>query len=224
MDQVKRFIFPNLHKTIAKKRLAKLQQANFIKRDVQLINHKLSFYFSITKKSLPYLEHECATPLIRCELKSGQIKHDFELVEIAEKIKYSPQMIKYHSENVLLSYQYFSESTPEKSFVKCRSDAMLMINVDGTTMNVAIEFESTAKAKDRWAEKIKNYYSEWDINGVLYFCSNNGVLKSLQKTEAELNLTYKPKIYMILTEDFKSQNDFATFTNFTGETFSLYFH
>jgi len=112
------------------------------------------------------LFHEQISALIAYDLNKNfpeaLVLRDFELARSLEAQKVIPHL------------NLFDQPKP---------DVLLLVPslTNGRIISVAIEFERTAKSKDRILHKLKYYTANTHIDGVIYICSKNRIINNLNE-------------------------------------------
>ena len=155
--------------------------------------------------------------------KSDSQTHDLDLVDIRYVMEKFKIVKNYFTENMLNSCIEFSKSESFNQFVNLRSDGVLEIETPNGSFLVALEYDSSDKAPERYRKKLAEYYFSKKIRAVLYICGNKPILNLLKKTDAEIrNDGFIPKIFYLLKENVQRHVKELTFENINGDIFKLF--
>lgn len=217
------YIFKGLHPTITERRLQKFCEAKILKRISYIGGKKAKTAYTLTQmgltKTIPFLPHVPD----RNQVNSACVSHDLELLRIGERFRSSHLVTEYRTENILQSSKDFREGKRYWPFYEIHSDAMAAIEIQNREFLMAIEYESTAKADNRWEEKLYNYHFEEGIKAVLYICPDAKMTEKLHQLGKSAGHRFGPKLHTILLKDFFSNGSVAIFKNVQGQEFSLKF-
>ena len=162
--------------------------------------------FVKVKPLLPYVSetfHKSDSPL-----------HDMALVDIRQAFERKNSVKSYYTETVLQTCPDFKEDPCYRSFVDLNSDGMASIETKMGLLDLAIEFDVSRKTKQRYREKLGNYYWK-EVSGVLYVCSNECTLNMLHRVEREVSNSHQcdSKVFFSLLDDVLSAKDEMVFTD-----------
>ena len=130
-------------------------------------------------------------------------------------------MQSYYTENVLQSCDEYRDNKKFRPFVELNSDAMAEVDSKIGVLNLAIEFDATHKSKQRYSQKIDDYYVEYGIDRVLYVCANRYILHAMLRIDKEASERHEcePKLYFALLDGVTGAIGELTFTNAKGGIF-----
>ena len=139
--------------------------------------------------------------------------HDVGLVDLRQKIQNKKSLKKYVTENVLQFCLPISENELFKPFVDIMSDVVLQLEVNGKIKTGALEFEPSEKNHARYRDKVLSYYVKEKIGFVIYVCTNETTIKTIQSIENEIKPEGNTKLYFSLLKNVLSSTDKLTFLN-----------
>ena len=222
-EQIGNQFFFGASKRAVNKRLRKLVDLGLIARMSVIMGRGAMYSYYLTPRGLtkvkPILAYEVETEsrLSDCPL------HDIALNDIRQSFEAKDAVQNYYTENVLQTCTGFKSDRQFRPFVELNSDAMAEVNSKVGVLNLAIEFDTTHKSKDRYRQKVNAYYAKRGVDGVLYVCANKHILNRLLKIDKELADSYrrKPKVYLAMLGDVIGERDEMTFTNAIGYIFHV---
>ena len=99
------------------------------------------------KLTLPY-KVNTRTTLSECP------SHDIALNDIRKAFEAKDAVQSYYIENVLQTFTEFKPDRQFRPFVELNSDAMAEVETRIGVLNLAIEFDTAHKSKDRYRQKV----------------------------------------------------------------------
>ena len=222
-DQINQQFFPDVSKDAVNKRLRKITSLGLIRRKPVIFEDRVIFGYSLTQRGLAKI-----TPTLPYQVKAVRASsecplHDIALNDIRQAFEAKPTVQRYYTENVLQSCDEYRDDEKFQPFVELNSDAMAEIDTRIGVLNLAIEFDATHKSKQRYSQKIDDYYVEYGVDGVLYVCANKYILHVLLKVDQEMAKRHEcePKLYFSLLEDVAGAVGKMTFTNANRDIFCV---
>ena len=149
--------------------------------------------------------------------------HDIALNGIRQAFEAKSTVQRYYTENVLQSCGEYRDDEKFQPFIELNSDAMAEVDTRIGVLNLAIEFDATHKSKQRYSQKIDDYYIEYGVDGVLYICVNKYILRVLLRVDEEVAKRHEcePKLYFALLDDVTGAGEKMTFTNANKDIFCV---
>lgn len=179
--------------------------------------------YSVTKKGLNLFSDFFTKEVQRKECQSSNLAHDLTLAYIKMRLEKSKSIAEIRTENEIQSFRFYPNDEIYEPFRRLNSDLFIKLSSELTTYHVAIEFERVQKSHDRWYQYLLNYHLEEKIDAVLYICETSQIRESMEKIELELANEFSSKIYFCELEKFISEDSSVTFSNYSGQRFSLSF-
>ena len=222
-EQINKQFFNNVSVNTVNRRLRKLVDIGLIIRTPAMVGGRAIYGYCLSQKGLikikPMLPYQVKTKttLSECPL------HDIALNDIRQVFETKSAVQSYYTENVLQTCEEFKLSKQFRSFVELNSDAMAEVNTKVGALNLAVEFDTIHKNKDRYEQKISAYYTKRGVDGVLYICASKHILNRLLKIDGVVadRHSRKPKVYLAMLGDVISARDEMMFTNAIGYIFRV---
>ncbi len=222
-NQINEQFFHGVSIHTVNRRLRKLVCLGLITRVTAMVSSRVICGYCLSRKGLtkikPILPYKVKTKttLSECPL------HDIALNDIRQAFEAKDAVQRYYTENVLQTCTGFKSDRQFRPFVELNSDAMAEVNTRIGVLNLAIEFDTTVKSKDRYRQKVNAYYGKRGIDGVLYICASKHILNILLKIDKEVADRHrrKPKVYLAMLSDVICALDEMTFTNAIGYIFRV---
>lgn len=145
-SQIKRDVFKNTVKSIAYRRLKRLEENKYISRRSYINSaHRSVQVFQLTKYNLNkiIIGNMDKYEVRRCI--SDSIQHDLILNDIRNHFLKFKKVEDYFSENVLNSSASFVRTEEFNDFREKRCDGMVKIKTKDKVLNYAVEYEHTLK-------------------------------------------------------------------------------
>ena len=214
-EQINNQFFPDVSSQTVNSRLRKITSLGLIKRKPLELDHKVFFVYSLTQRGLAEIK-----PMLPYEIKAMRSSsecpiHDLSLNNIRVAFEGKDAVQNYYTENVLQTCTSFKSDRQFRPFVELNSDAMAEVDTRIGVLNLAIEFDTAHKSKDRYRQKVNAYYVKRGVDGVLYICANKHILNILHKVDTEVSDRHKRKhkLYFALLENVTGATGELTFTN-----------
>ena len=220
-EQIGNHLFPDVSAQTVNRRLLKIIKLGLIWRKPIAVDDKIIYAYSLTQRGLtkikPTLPYKVNTKTTLSECPS----HDIALNDIRKAFEAKDAVQSYYTENVLQTCTGFRSDRQFRPFVELNSDAMAEVDTRIGVLNLAIEFDTAHKSKDRYRQKVNAYYVKRRIDGVLYVCASKHILDRLFKIDTEVSDRHKceHKLYFALLEDVTGAIGKLTFTNAKGGIF-----
>ena len=222
-DQINKQFFHGVSVNTVNRRLRKLVGLGLITRVAAMVSGRVICGYCLSRKGLtkikPMLPYKVKTKttLSDCPL------HDIALNDIRQAFEAKDTVQSYYTENVLQTCTGFKSDRQFRPFVELNSDAMAEVNSKVGVLNLAIEFDTTVKSKDRYRQKVDAYYVKRGVDGVLYVSASKHILNTLLKIDKEVADRHrrKPKVYLAMLGDVIGEQDEMTFTNAIGYIFRV---
>ena len=212
-DQVGRDIYPHLKKWALYKRLRMLEKEGLIQGIVPMDSQEKKVY-SITKKA--FNKYLLEGKVKKKEFKSYAFKHDMRLVDIRYKLLKCKTVTNFVLENSLQTWPSSYFDWDIKPYLRCHSDAIVEITVDGDSAILALEYELTSKSTIRYQELITQYYWEYSIPVVLYIAESSQTLDKVMGVEKKLDKEKRGKFFYTTFENLLQKKEIS-FTNWKGD-------
>ena len=121
---------------------------------------------------------------------------------------------KFWSENEIQTHIKFVEDFDLSTFRRLQVDGLVkLVNEKKDAMYSPLEFESTAKSKARYLEKLKKYYDSPSVETILFVSKSLEIQELVKKVERDnFNLDSK-KIYFAHLDDLLVNSEKLTFRN-----------
>ena len=214
-EQINKKFFPDVSSQTVNSRLRKIMRLGLIKRKPLELDHKVFYVYSLTQRGLAEIK-----PMLLYEIKAMRSSsecplHDLSLNNIRVAFEAKNAVQNYYTENVLQTCTGFKSDRQFRPFVELNSDAMAEVDTRIGVLNLAIEFDTAHKSKDRYRQKVNAYYVKRGVDGVLYVCANKHILNVLHKVDREVSDRHKckHKLYFALLENVTGAEGGLTFTN-----------
>lgn len=157
----------------------------------------------------------------RGQLKSENVLHDLDLVEIRHRLKSFATVTDYWCENVLRSGVELPNDELQLALKQFRFDAVLGISRHTENHHLPLEYERSVKFASRYRSYFKRLYASPQIAAVLFVCRDRKVESYVQQREkAELANSWPKTFYATLGEVLTSTESLA-FSNLNGEKITL---
>lgn len=209
--------FPGLAPQRARRRLCKLERIGYLERRyVYGPRESAHAAYSLTPKALKAIASTYRHKITREFVKSDSVAHDLVLVEVRRRLERLKLITGYYTENMLQACAEFSEREALWPFVQNNTDAVLEVTRQGNKTLVALEFENSEKAQERYTRKLVSYYSDAKTPAVFYVCGSARIRAALVKAEAAVGGKGPPRCFYALLSDVLGESSSCTFTDRQG--------
>jgi hypothetical protein len=185
-DQIRDVYFSGSPRQVVNRRLKKLRSASLVRRINTDGDLRGKSVFSLTPKGFNLIDGSLGYVADKKRFKSDSIAHDLTLYDISKKMLSLDSVKSYWPENVLQSCSELHFSRDHEAFVRLRSDAQVRIERPKRTLSLALEYDATAKSKERYMKKVRDYYGNDMVDGILYICANKLILKRVMDADQEV--------------------------------------
>lgn len=209
-DQIMRDVFTKVSRTVMYRRIKKMAKAGFIKKSGFFDGDKQNIVYSLSKIALlKFILNKNDDHLIkRCQ--SEAISHDLILNDIRHLLTSKGEIKNYFTENVLWSHASFVNDDGYNDYRDMHADALAVVEKEGRTFSVAIEYEHTLKYTNRYQDLFSRYYS-YNINATFYICRDKKILNCVQNVEQIVRGKNRAKVYFALIDDLKANPEMLKF-------------
>lgn len=132
---------------------------------------------------------------LRNEYRSRSVAHDLDLVDIRAMLLDSPNVVSYHTENVLKGGGRTLLGDDFVRMLERMPDAIAMLKYPTAEFHVTIEYERSLKYADRYRDLFNYFYSKDIIPGVLYVCGDKKIKQHLMAIESRVVEVDRRKIF-----------------------------
>lgn len=212
--QIARDIFPGRSLSGVYRRLAKLRQREWLSAQAVWYENQPKVSFHLTMKAFSTFFH--GDDLNRIQLKSDCPHHDVTLLDIAYRLRSVTMVKAWHTENSLQSDGHLKDEL--KPFAEVRSDAVLQMEMpNGTRYWIPLEYEASAKTRERWSDKLRQYFRISHCPAVLYICETSQIQKRLMNVVSEIESIMGDKLFCTQSDDVLSAAKPIHFINAKGK-------
>ncbi len=199
------------------KRIGTLEKFDYLdKRYVSGSKGKVQVAYSLTPKALKAIAETYRHKITREFVKSDSVAHDLVLVEVRRRLERLKLVTRYYTENMLQACAEFSEHEALWPFVQNNTDAVLEVTRQGAKTLVALEWENSEKAQERYTRKLVSYYSDARTPAVFYVCGSARIRAAVAQAEAAVGGKGSPRCFYSLIEDVLSESPSCTFADRKG--------
>ena len=222
-EQIGNQFFSDVSKHTVNRRLRKIVDLGLIKGKPVANGHKFFYGYSLTQRGLAQVKPLLPYKVTATRSSSECPVHDLSLNDIRQVFESRSGVQHYYTENVLQTSIDLQNDEKFRPFIRLNSDAMAEVDSKAGVLNLAIEFDATHKSKQRYSQKIDDYYVEYGVDGVLYICANKYILHALLKADREVSERHAcdHKLYLALLGDVTGAREKMTFTNANRDTFCV---
>lgn len=191
-----------------------LFRAGWLERTGHFDGHRTQIDFYLSKRA--YRSHVLLPGVNdrREQLKSDKIEHDVRLVDLRACLESRETVTHFYTENVLQSRHDLAEAEKYRDSRSLHSDAVLDLLIEKEFRYVLpFEYEGSQKSKDRWAEKLLDYYLKHEAQAVLWVCETDSIARAMGETDLSLSTGRAPKMYFATAADVLSRPEKLKFLN-----------
>lgn len=219
MRQIRRDVFAGISNQTVSRRVKKLVNQGYIKRDALFSNKPIGFYYlskHVVKSDLIY---DFDVPHV--EVKASNKKHEIALTDIRYKFRQLDGFEAYLTENELQNGLNRHVDYPLEDFRRLNSDGFLRTVLDGTRFNGAVEFERSSKGNARYLRLFRDYYLSPRIDFVFYITGSRVLKNLMQRQDKVARGEEGSKIFMTTFDEMMNAKDCLVFTSSSSNTLEL---
>lgn len=190
-EQIHRDIYSGISQDATGYRLRKIEDNGLIEIDRSRLILRGRRTVSLRKKGFDHFVKTGTEK--RVEIASDAIIHDLILGDIRYKLRLSPKIVEYRTENEIQSW-----GNQERNL---NSDALLTVLLASNTFQIPLEYERSQKEGSRYTRLVKHYYKESEYPLIFFVADCTRCILAVQNTEKELFKSDKPKFFYILKQD-----------------------
>ncbi|MBF0362732.1 MAG: hypothetical protein HQK49_17065 [Oligoflexia bacterium] len=219
--QINRDVFGKLSMPNVYRRLYRLTNAQFILHHYFTWNGDPYRAFSLTPQGFKTCVKGDDVSHIRKQLRSENVIHDIQLVDIQERFNRLTMVLEYHTENYLRSNCDHARIVLKEYLNNINSDALLKIKFSQSEHYVPLEYEREQKVAKRYENLFLDYYLNSKVPAVLYIAENEKVLKKMVEVATNVSSGFPPKIFFIPYDKLMANDQSVTFINHLGHQMQL---
>lgn len=158
---------------------------------IRLPNIRPYSAYSLTPDGFKELKIQIALDLSDFQIKSNTPEHDLILTDLRIffcKIKECHQFIP---ENIIRAKFLEEDLKALPVFRSIRADSAVLMTINNKNVWLSVEYERSQKAKSRYYKRIKSWYENENLSGVLLFSEN----KSLIQQMSDIDLAMLPHLH-----------------------------
>ena len=213
-QQIRRVAFPNNQKSVVSRRLCLLRDEGLLKQHGLIRNNKLQIYYETTEKAFAKICHSWQFVVDKPHFQSESPLHDIRLADLRTEFEKLKCFDSFIPENLLESSTEIQEDAQFCNVTRVHPDAALFLKDKlGQKHLFAIEFEGSKKSQDRYFEKLSSYRLRNRLRGVIYICSEQQIMNSLARIDAELRGERDSYLYFGLESEVLNFQDKMFFKN-----------
>lgn len=222
-EQIGNQFFPGVSMQTVNRRLRKIMSLGLITRTSIIVERGVVYAYRLSKSGLakikPMLTYEVKTEgtLSECPL------HDIALNDIRKEFEAKDTVKRYYTENVLQTNNDLRGDEKFQPFIDLNSDAMVEVDTKVGVLNLAVEFDTAHKSKNRYFHKLNAYYGKRIVDGVLYICANKHILNTLLKVDQDVSnrRRCKPRVFFAIFADVTGGCEEVVFRNIDNYIFCV---
>jgi hypothetical protein len=200
VEQIREKCFGKIHVSNIRSRLTSLCLGRYLERSTLYRDGKQFSIYYVTDKGVDQFSQQYDRQIVKKATRSNSICHDIALSKLRTRFEKLEMIRLYLTENMLKASRDRQEPERFKSFSELNSDAAMQIETHLGEFNIAIEYESSEKSKNRYHSKLLDYYLRPDIHFIIYVCTSARVIKAIGNVDRKLNEKFKSKIFFGLFE------------------------
>jgi hypothetical protein len=135
------------------------------------------------------------------------VSHDELILEYVLRLHESGLIESWSSEAEIKrdDYKYSKDADGKKQKLKY-PDLVVRLNVPGTPVYVAVEFEKTRKNSSRYNDFVNKYRGRQNIDSVVILCKNQGIVAAIRRAQVRTSYPQKirPMVFGIIDDVMKS--------------------
>lgn len=158
---------------------------------------------------------------MRMQLKSQAILHDLDLLDLRCRLKQLSIVEKVYSENLLLSHFELQDEEVLTSFRDFHFDGVLKILSQNQSYFLPLEYERSVKFASRYESYFKRIYANNAIQGLLFICKDENILKLLRSKEEQFAKEILRKVFYANLSDVLNSQNSVSFENLNREKIIL---
>lgn len=199
--QIAKQVFLGLDKGNLTHRLSRILNLGFVRDYMDRRMSKYDIFYELSDDGVDFVKSIYPVSFDRSPSRAYSYKHDVGLVNLRQLFQEKPPVSQYIPENVLQCCPSVRDSESYRPFAEMMSDAVIVLQMQDKIKIGALEFEPTAKSRERYWDKILNYYVKSDIKFVLYVCTSETTINVIRSIEDEIKPDGAVKIYFSLLEN-----------------------
>lgn len=211
--QIVNSVFPKLDSGNVSHRLTRLLDLGYLKDYQDRRFDRTAILYELSDEGINLAKSFYEMEFDQRPSRSYTYEHDIGLVNLRKMLQSKFSVQRYIPENMLQCCPSIRENDKFKSFSEMMSDAVVVVKLQDKFKIGALEYEPTVKKIERYRNKVLNYYVKSDISFVLYICSNQTAIETIQCIENEIKPNGATKIYFALYADVLKTKDKLIFTN-----------
>ncbi len=221
MSQIRRDVFGDVSNQAVSRRVKKLLDRGYLKRDCLFTNRPMGYYYlskKVVKSRLLY-DFELSNTTV----KSSNREHEACLVDVRYKFQQLSGFEAYLTENELQNGLCRGIDYPFEDFRRLNCDGFMSVFVNGTLFNGAVEYEHYWKSKARYLRLFKDFYLSPRINFVFYVTANKSLGKRMQREDKKARGEKGSKIFMVPFDELMNATDSVVLESSSASTLNLPF-
>ncbi len=219
--QIAQKFFPGKSKQAVSQRILKLKKESLIDLKGVIVDGLVKKCLVIKSRSVSLIEDTVPYTIDRDPIKSDSPEHDLILSDLIEGLKNYKTVSDVMTEASLRTYKEIREDINLGVYGELRSDGVVAMDIDGNTAYAALEYERNIKSNARYFKKLRSYYDQETIGGVLFICENERMRKLVYTIDSKIRSNQSSKFFLALKNDVQSLPTRITFKNFKGQIFEL---
>lgn len=220
--QIQDYCFPYSSRSLSWSTLKKLNNAKFIQTKViRSPNVRPYFAYSLTPEGVKELKSHISIDLNEIQIKSNTPEHDLILTDLRILFCKIKECTYFIPENIIRAKYLEEELNSLSVFRSNRVDSAVLMMINSKSVWLSVEYERSQKTKLRYIKRIKSWYENENIPGVLLFAENKALVQQMSEIDVTILPHLPRKILYVIKDDTSSSSKEIKFHNCHGNPLTL---
>jgi hypothetical protein len=219
---VKRF-FGGAFRTVGIRRIKRLARAGFLNLDGHFNGKKAGLHARLTNEGWKHISHSFGFEIDKPHLHSESPAHDLRVCEMAVQLEKLSTFERLITENILESASAITASERYSAVAAVHPDGILVLKPKNAKPYIySLEVELSRKIPERYQNKLLDYYTVNQLDGVLYIVDSLVTQKMVVDADREIRGNRPSILYFSSVENVISSEKKIRFQRADGGAIELY--
>ena len=220
-DQIRQKFFAGRHPSAATGRIRTLRKAGYLQPFWYVKDERSQRCVKLRGKSAPVIEHLWKERIDDPSFEIESFDRALCMNDLAlgfEKLRLFDRML---SSRIIKGSSALSNEVSYRVLRWQMPDGVLELKKEGHTFRFPIELEFGSKTREHYERKLRGYYEDGAIDGILFLCTHNETMDTIAKVDADVRRDENSIVYLALSSSVLRIPDRLYFTSCTGTRIGL---
>lgn len=221
--QIQRRYFAKTFRTVGPRRIRQLANEGLLQSFVTGEGPNVYNCLRLTEKGQQATSEHWNVEIDNPLLKSESPIHDLRVAQLAESFERLSTFNSLFTENLMQSSTALSDDERLKALTQLQADGALVLSPPKAPLYFyGLEFEISRKSPERYRDKLTNYYTAKNVDGVLYISDSQVILDTVARADTAIRSKRTSILHLALEKDVLNSTGKIQFSKADGGNIELF--